>query len=76
MPREQQTENRRIMAEHLECWFSEAKAKEGKRSYQQHLLAGGLKGVELETVKKLYGRQLEGQMMDWAITSALLVVMK
>lgn len=34
----------------------------------------GLKEDKGETVKKLCGRQLEGQMADWAITFALLLI--
>lgn len=62
---EKQTEQRRMTADHLARWFPDDETYQVKASYAQRLLDGGLSGEELGEVRRVYGRKLQDQIVDW-----------
>jgi len=59
---EEQTEERLITASHLDRWFG---AGEGRPSYRERLVAGGLTEAEVKSVAVLYNRQLIEHAITW-----------
>ena len=66
---ETQTEERLITAAHLDRWFG-AGAAEGRPSYGERLLAGGLSAAEVGKVEKLFREQLAEQTVGWRTQTA------
>ena len=62
---EKQTEQRCITADHLARWFPEEDVYRAKASYAQRLLDGGLSEGDVEEVRRVYGRKLQGQSANW-----------
>src|SRR5690606_20518050 len=61
---EEAAEERLITAAHLERWFGTAGA-DGRPSYRERLLAGGLTEAEADKVETLFRRQLLDQSLTW-----------
>ena len=78
---EEQTEERRITAGHLDRWFPalspslrEGLGEGGARlSYGERLLAGGLSAAEVGKVAKLFREQLTEQTVSWRSRLAFVV---
>ena len=68
---EEQTEERLISAASLDRWFGNS-AGDGRPSYRERLLAGGLTENEVGKVEKLFRNQLLDQQVKW--TSRLLYI--
>ena len=66
---ETQTEERLITAAHLDRWFG-AGAAEGRPSYRERLLAGGLTAAEAGKVEKVFREQLAEQTVGWRTQTA------
>lgn len=62
---ERQTEERRITTGQLARWFEADEVYEGRPGYGRRLHATGLRADEVETVTRLYRRQLEGETVQW-----------
>ena len=61
---DEQVEERLITAAHLDRWFG-AGAADGRPSYRERLLAGGLADSEVGKVEKLFRSQLLNQSVSW-----------
>lgn len=61
---DEQVEERLITAAHLDRWFG-AGAADGRPSYRERLLAGGLTDSEVGKVEKLFRSQLLNQSVSW-----------
>ena len=61
---DEQVEERLITAAHLDRWFG-AGAADGRPSYRERLLAGGLTDSEVGKVEKLFRGQLLNQSVSW-----------
>lgn len=61
---DEQVEERLITAAHLDRWFG-AGAADGRPSYRERLLAGGLADSEVGKVEKLFRGQLLNQSVSW-----------
>lgn len=62
---EEQTEERLITAAHLDRWFG-AGAVDGRASYRERLLAGGLTDIEIGNIERLFRGQLLDQLVNWS----------
>ena len=70
---ETQTEQRRITADHLARWFPDEDIYQAKASYAQRLRDGGLSDGEVEEVKRVYGRYLQNQVINWHTVTAYIL---
>jgi putative ATPase len=61
---EEQVEERLITTAHLDRWFGAGTA-EGRSSYRERLLTGGLTEAEAESVERLFRNQLLEQAVSW-----------
>jgi hypothetical protein len=65
-------DNRRIMPQQIDRWFS--RSADGNRlTYAEHLLKGGILPSELEELQDLFHRQLLNQNVTWQFTIFYLV---
>ncbi len=62
---EEQIEERLITAAHLDRWFG-AGVEEGRPSYRQRLVDGGMTKKEMEKVERQFRSQLLDQVVGWA----------
>ncbi len=61
---EEQTEERLITAAHLDRWFGGG-AEDGRSSYRERLLAGGLTTAEAVKIERLFRAQLMEKSVKW-----------
>jgi putative ATPase len=69
---EKQTEQRRITPDHLARWFPDDEAYQAKASYAQRLVVAGLSDEEVGEVRRVYGRGLQDQLVNWVSKIAFL----
>jgi putative ATPase len=68
------TEQRQITQAHLGRWFGEGTQE--RTSYSQRLLAVELCSNDIEKVAKLYTRQLQNQLVNWKVVTAVVTATK
>lgn len=66
-------QQRQIRPDQLQRWFGVDAGENGRLSYRQHLIQGGLSEDEVATVASLYRKQLQGKMVNWKTAVAILI---
>lgn len=69
-------QTRHIGRNHLQRWFDQGEAKNGRLSYQQRLVDFGLNENDVTAVAKLYRQQLQEKPATWHTTTAILIAHK
>ncbi|MFW5940960.1 MAG: AAA family ATPase [Chloroflexota bacterium] len=72
---EQQSEQRRLTASHLQRWFDEDELPDDRLSYGARLRQMGLDDRAVRQVAEIYRRQLQGEVVPWESTLAYVVAL-